>query len=182
MIYIYIFRPFLNFISLLHFPLKCFWWSIVIGAPMAQLTWKLFAERRYMVLGSQGFKHKDKSSLPQMLCRLTCETGPNSDWLCCQGGGLNLDFLATGRFVHTALTDQTLNTIYGPWLFVHYSHSCSCWRICFFHFHFHPYQSDKGSPKKMSIRAWIADDQWCKNFFLHNIMTSLWWWHHKYFY
>ena len=32
---------------------------------------------------------------------------------------MNLDFHATGRFVHTALTDQTLNTnIYGlAWLF-----------------------------------------------------------------
>ena len=37
-------------------------------------------------------------------------------YICCRGG-LNVDFLATGRFVHTALTDQTLNTnIYGPWL------------------------------------------------------------------
>ena len=30
---------------------------------------------------------------------------------------MNVDFLATGRFVHTVLTDQTLNiNIYGPWL------------------------------------------------------------------
>ena len=42
---------------------------------------------------------------------------PSPDEAMCRGGGWDLDFLATGRFVHTALTDQTLNTnIYDPWL------------------------------------------------------------------
>ena len=52
-----------------------------------------------------------------MLSDICCGVGfMTIVYQCCRGGGLNLDFHASGRFVHT-LTDQTLNTnIYGPWL------------------------------------------------------------------
>ena len=52
-----------------------------------------------------------------MLSDVCCGVGfMTTVYKCCRGGGLNLDFHASGRFIHT-LTDQTLNTnIYGPWL------------------------------------------------------------------
>ena len=54
-----------------------------------------------------------------MLSDICCGVGfMTTVYKCCRGGGLNLDFHASGRFVHT-LTDQTLNTnIYGPRLFI----------------------------------------------------------------
>ena len=50
-----------------------------------------------------------------MLSDICCGVGfMTTVYKCCRGGGLNLDFHASGRFVHT-LTDQTLNTnIYDP--------------------------------------------------------------------
>ena len=52
-----------------------------------------------------------------MLSDICCEVGfMTTVYKCCRGGGLNLDFHASGIFVHT-LTDQTLNTnIYDPQL------------------------------------------------------------------
>ena len=72
---------------------------------------------------------------------------------------MNLDFLATGRFVHTALTDQTLNTnIYGPpWLLfitvvVVVAIVVDVYVFFYFlvYFYFYPYQFDKG-PRKLSV-------------------------------
>ena len=70
---------------------------------------------------------------------------------------MNLDFLATGRFVHTVLTDQTLNTnIYGPWLLfitvvvvVAIVVDVYVFFYFLFYFYFYPYQFDKGRPQKV---------------------------------
>ena len=88
-------------------------------------------------------------------------TSPPAGWVffshCCQGGSLNVDFLATGRFVHTVLTDQILNTnIYGPWLLfitvvvvVAIVVDVYVFFYFLFYFYFYPYQFDKGRPQKV---------------------------------